>query len=293
LIVWLHDGPWLPVPPGFRREAQALAAMGFAVLEVNHRGTNGFGRRHVTAMQEAYDRVPLEDVLVAVAWGRERAAFDPARVAVAGRGVGGYLALRALQLHPEVFRAGAALNAPMDLGRLYQPERDIEARQRAAEQSLRASAAADRGLPAPASDGSGDGGASGGAGAPVSIPLGPGGGGASPPGFGGGGRGPTFERERARRFFGAAGRQRIGVDDHLDALTQPVFLAHDPALPVPAMAGVARVRDALVRRRQVVEWMELTPAYSRGDLKARAEVVRRLGEFLQNHVGGAATEGGR
>ncbi|MBI5382458.1 MAG: prolyl oligopeptidase family serine peptidase [Opitutae bacterium] len=53
---------------GFDRSAQVLADMGFAVAQVNYRGTAGFGARHRDAVKEGYDRIPIEDLRAAVGW---------------------------------------------------------------------------------------------------------------------------------------------------------------------------------------------------------------------------------
>jgi pimeloyl-ACP methyl ester carboxylesterase len=79
-------------------------------------------------MQEAVDRIPVDDVLAAIAWLGQRHKFDPRRWATMGEGFGGYLALRATQLHPEVFRCAIAIDAPLDLEAwLRPPLREIEA----------------------------------------------------------------------------------------------------------------------------------------------------------------------
>jgi len=59
--------------------------------------------------------VPLDDVLATIAWVGGQHPFDHKRVAIMGEGFGGYLALRALQLHPTVFRCAVSINAPLDL----------------------------------------------------------------------------------------------------------------------------------------------------------------------------------
>ncbi len=112
----------------FDREAQILAGMGFVVARVNHRGTTGFGARHRDAIQAGVDRVPVEDALATIDYVAARHPIDRRRIATMGEGFGGYLALRALQLHPAVFRCAVAINAPLDLGVwLTPPVRDIEA----------------------------------------------------------------------------------------------------------------------------------------------------------------------
>jgi dienelactone hydrolase len=115
LVVLCHDGPWSRDYPGFNAEAQALATMGFAVVQVNFRGSTGFGRKHLEALKAGFDTVAAEDVIATVDWILKTEKVDRRLVAIMGRGYGGYLALRAMQLYPARFRCAVALDAPVDL----------------------------------------------------------------------------------------------------------------------------------------------------------------------------------
>jgi pimeloyl-ACP methyl ester carboxylesterase len=115
LLVYCHDGPWSRDWPEYNRGVQALAAMGFAVAQVNYRGSSGFGQKHLNALHNGYDQVALADILAVVNWLQADKVVHTAAVAILGNGYGGYLALRALQLHPDRFRCGVSINAPTDL----------------------------------------------------------------------------------------------------------------------------------------------------------------------------------
>jgi pimeloyl-ACP methyl ester carboxylesterase len=115
LIVLCHDGPWSRDYPGFNPEVQALASMGFAVVQVNYRGSTGFGRKHLDALRAGFDTVAAEDVVATVDWVLKTEKVDRRLVAIMGTGYGGYLALRAMQLYPTRFRCAVALDAPVDL----------------------------------------------------------------------------------------------------------------------------------------------------------------------------------
>ncbi len=114
LIVLLHDGPAQRESTEFNRSAQAMAEMGFIVLRLNYRGSIGFGRAHFEAIRAGFDRVPLEDVHAAMDWLVTRHPFNRKRVALAGLGFGGYLALRGLQLFPGDFRCAFVINPVAD-----------------------------------------------------------------------------------------------------------------------------------------------------------------------------------
>jgi len=115
LVIYLPAGFPSRAQPEFDREAQILAGMGFVVARVNHRGAAGFGTRHLDALREGVDRVPVADILATIDWIAGEHRIDRGRVATMGEGFGGYLALRALQLAPDRFRCGIAIDAPLDL----------------------------------------------------------------------------------------------------------------------------------------------------------------------------------
>jgi dipeptidyl aminopeptidase/acylaminoacyl peptidase len=104
--------------PAFDPESQVFADLGFVVARLNHRSVAGVRQQDLNALREAVDRVAVDDVRTVVEWiGARNPArpFDRRRIATLGRGFGGYLAIRALQLQPAVFRCGVAIDAPMDL----------------------------------------------------------------------------------------------------------------------------------------------------------------------------------
>ena len=104
--------------PEFDPEAQVFADLGFIVARLNHRSIAGVKAEDHAALRAAVDRVSVNDALAAMEWIAARnpgRPFDRKRVATLGRGFGGYLAVRALQLQPAAFRCGIAIDAPMDL----------------------------------------------------------------------------------------------------------------------------------------------------------------------------------
>jgi dipeptidyl aminopeptidase/acylaminoacyl peptidase len=114
VVVLCHDGPWSRDYPDYDRDSQALAAMGFIVLRVNYRGSAGFGRRSLEALRDGNDALAVDDLCAAVdAITAEQG--ERRLVAIMGHGFGGYLALRATQLHPDTFRCAIAIDAPVDL----------------------------------------------------------------------------------------------------------------------------------------------------------------------------------
>ena len=124
LLVCFPSGFPGQAQPEFDPEAQVFADLGFIVARLNHRSVAGVKAEDHAALRAAVDRVAVNDALAAIEWIAARnpgRPFDRRRVATLGRGFGGYLAVRALQLQPAVFRCGIAIDAPMDLRPWLQP----------------------------------------------------------------------------------------------------------------------------------------------------------------------------
>jgi dipeptidyl aminopeptidase/acylaminoacyl peptidase len=105
--------------PAFDAEAQVFADLGFVVARLNHRSVGGVRAEDLGALRSAVDRVSVDDAQAAIDWIAARnpdRQFDRRRVVALGRGFGGYLAVRALQLQPAVFRCGIAIDAPLEPG---------------------------------------------------------------------------------------------------------------------------------------------------------------------------------
>lgn len=109
VIVFLQKEHWRPLAHYFQGEVMALAQMGFAVIEVGHRGTSGMGNANWLAGRGRSDEVAAEDVLAALEALPKNSIIDTGKIAIMGEGFGGYLALRLLQLQPERFTCGVAL----------------------------------------------------------------------------------------------------------------------------------------------------------------------------------------
>jgi alpha-beta hydrolase superfamily lysophospholipase len=104
--------------PAFDPEAQVFADLGFAVARLNHRCVAGMRPEDLNPLRAAVDRVSIDDAqaaIEAIAARNPNRPFDRKRVVTLGHGFGGYLALRALQLQPRVFRCGIAIDAPTEL----------------------------------------------------------------------------------------------------------------------------------------------------------------------------------
>jgi acetyl esterase/lipase len=108
-VISVHGGPHARDYWGFDPEVQWLANRGYAVLNVNYRGSTGFGRRLREATPGWIAPEMLEDVVDATRWAVSEGIADPGRVAIMGASYGGYLVLRALIQHPEIYACGVDL----------------------------------------------------------------------------------------------------------------------------------------------------------------------------------------
>lgn len=126
MVLLVHGGPWLrsswgdPVRSEDTANAQFLANRGYAVLQVDFRGSSGYGHRFMTAGMGEFAGKMQDDLLDAVRWAVDRGIADPSRVAVMGWSYGGYAALVGLTMTPEVFACGISLGGPTDLARMIE-----------------------------------------------------------------------------------------------------------------------------------------------------------------------------
>jgi dipeptidyl aminopeptidase/acylaminoacyl peptidase len=115
LIVIPHGGPWERDHWEFDPEAAFFASRGYVVLQVNYRGSSGFGKHFLNAGNHEFGRQMLQDVIEGVRWAITRGLADSRRVVIYGASAGGYATLRALEDYPEIFVCGADAAGPTDL----------------------------------------------------------------------------------------------------------------------------------------------------------------------------------
>ncbi|GIZ52236.1 alpha/beta hydrolase family protein [Noviherbaspirillum aridicola] len=103
LLVWLHDGPWERAwwsPTAMHAPPQFHANRGYAVLEVNYRGSAGYGRAHMEAARGEIGGRLLQDIADGVDWAVAHGIADARHVAVGGSGFGGFAAMQAASREP-------------------------------------------------------------------------------------------------------------------------------------------------------------------------------------------------
>lgn len=106
VVVNPHGGPWARDIWGFSPEVQLLANRGYAVLQVNFRGSTGYGRAFWEASFKQWGKTMQDDISDGVKWLIDQGIADPARVAIYGGSYGGYATLAGLTFTPELYAAG-------------------------------------------------------------------------------------------------------------------------------------------------------------------------------------------
>jgi len=106
LVVNPHGGPWARDHWGFNSEVQFLCNRGYAVLQVNFRGSTGYGREFLEASFKQWGQSMQDDLTDGVNWLIEQGIVDKDRVAIYGGSYGGYATLAGLAYHPEVYKCG-------------------------------------------------------------------------------------------------------------------------------------------------------------------------------------------
>ena len=108
LVVHPHGGPWHRDSWGFDPELQLLADRGYAVLQVNFRGSTGYGRRFWEASFGEWGLKMQDDVTDAVRWAIDAGHADPQRVAIYGGSYGGYATWAGVTKTPELYACGVS-----------------------------------------------------------------------------------------------------------------------------------------------------------------------------------------
>jgi dipeptidyl aminopeptidase/acylaminoacyl peptidase len=119
-VLNVHGGPWARDTWGLNVEAQWLANRGYLCVQVNFRGSTGYGKRFVNAGDREWGAKMQDDLVDAVRWVVDRGHADPARVAIYGASYGGYAALVGAAFTPDLFRCAVDLVGPSNLKTLIE-----------------------------------------------------------------------------------------------------------------------------------------------------------------------------
>ncbi|HRQ63760.1 MAG TPA: prolyl oligopeptidase family serine peptidase, partial [Xanthomonadaceae bacterium] len=115
LLLFPHGGPWSRDRWGFDPVVQYFVSRGFAVLQVNYRGSRGFGPAFLGKGRGQWGKAMQHDLYDALDWAIAQGVADPAKVMIFGASYGGYAALLAAQQRPDLFAAAVAWAPVTDL----------------------------------------------------------------------------------------------------------------------------------------------------------------------------------
>ncbi len=120
MVLNVHGGPWARDAWGYDAEAQWLANRGYLCLQVNFRGSTGYGKAFVNAGDREWGGRMQDDLTDAVAFAVSQGWADPARVAIYGGSYGGYAALAGAAFTPGLFCCAVDIVGPSNLKTLIE-----------------------------------------------------------------------------------------------------------------------------------------------------------------------------
>jgi dipeptidyl aminopeptidase/acylaminoacyl peptidase len=103
VIVNPHGGPWARDSWGYNPEIQFLANRGYAVFQMNFRGSTGYGRKFWESSFKQWGRTMQDDITDGVKWLINEGIADSSRIAIYGASYGGYATLAGITLTPELY----------------------------------------------------------------------------------------------------------------------------------------------------------------------------------------------
>jgi len=127
LVVVAHGGPTSATHPVFNLAIQYFTSRGFAVADVNYRGSTGYGRAYREALYGEWGTTDVEDCIDVARSLADEGRVDSDRVAVRGGSAGGFVVLSAVAFHEDV-AAGTSYYGVADLARLAELTHKFESR---------------------------------------------------------------------------------------------------------------------------------------------------------------------
>ncbi|MCG6941420.1 MAG: S9 family peptidase, partial [Thiohalocapsa sp.] len=121
MVLLVHGGPWARDHWGYDPQAQWLANRGYAVVQVNFRGSTGYGKAFLNAGNGQWGVGDMQhDLSDAVAWAIGQGIADPKRVCILGGSYGGYAALAGLAFTPDLYACGVDIVGPSNIKTLFE-----------------------------------------------------------------------------------------------------------------------------------------------------------------------------
>ena len=123
MVVNPHGGPFgIADAWGFNNETQLLASRGYAVLQLNFRGSGNYGREFILSGYKQWGGTMQDDLTDATHWAIDQGIADPHRICIYGASYGGYAALEGVAKEPSLYRCAVGYVGVYDMNRIYQDE---------------------------------------------------------------------------------------------------------------------------------------------------------------------------
>ena len=103
IVINPHGGPWVRDNWGYNPEVQLLASRGYAVLQMNYRGSTGYGRNFWEMSFKQWGKTMQDDITDGVEWLIKKGIADPQKVAIYGGSYGGYATLAGVTFTPDLY----------------------------------------------------------------------------------------------------------------------------------------------------------------------------------------------
>ncbi len=115
VIIYPHGGPWARDYWGFNADVQFLANRGYAVLQINFRGSTGYGKEFFKLGFKEWGGKIQQDIKDGADWLLRQEIADPSRIAVYGKSFGGFCALSQLSKYPDFYACGIDVVGPSNI----------------------------------------------------------------------------------------------------------------------------------------------------------------------------------
>lgn len=115
IVVMPHNGPGQRNSWGFNAEVQFLANRGYGVLQVNYRGSSGYGKAFFAAGFKQWGAKIQDDVDDGVKWLIDQKIANPQKIAIYGNGLGGYIAINSAIKNPKLYKCAASNSGVLNL----------------------------------------------------------------------------------------------------------------------------------------------------------------------------------
>jgi dipeptidyl aminopeptidase/acylaminoacyl peptidase len=123
LIVYPHGGPYARDHWGFDPVLQMMVSRGYAVLQLNFRGSTGYGEQWLDAGWRGWGGIIHDDITAAAHWAINEGIADPKRMCIVGWSYGGYAALLGVAREPDLYKCAVSIAGVSDLNALVAQEK--------------------------------------------------------------------------------------------------------------------------------------------------------------------------